>query len=78
MKWGLLTSSSIVSAVGHCPWSKSLSIILTPKGIEKATQLQSSQNRDVFVAMSFHKSADDIRKAIKQGIEDAQYVAFNG
>lgn len=73
---GLITSSSMVSAVGHCPWSKCLSIILTPKGIEKATQLQNSQNRDVFVAMSFHKSADDIRKAIKQGIEDAQYSSL--
>lgn len=73
---GLLISSSIISVGGHLAWSKCIGITLTPKGIEKAVQLQDSQNRDVFVAMSFHKSANDIRKAIKQGIEDAQYSSL--
>lgn len=53
-------------------------ICLTAKGLARVYDLQKTQqtNKDVFVAMSFHKSANDIRQAIKKGIEDAQYSSL--
>lgn len=59
-----------------CKWAQKVSLYLTAKGIEKADNLQKSQNREVFVAMSFHESADAIRKAIKRGIENANFSSL--
>lgn len=53
-------------------------IQLTPKALERIYELQKNQsgNKDVFVAMSFHPSANDIRNAIKKAIEDAKYSSL--
>ncbi len=55
-----------------------LHVKLTPKGLAQVYYLQKTHmaNKEVFVAMSFHKSANDIRKAIKQGIENARYSSL--
>ncbi len=62
--------------VPPCKWGNTVNILLTPKGIDEANKLRKGQNRDGFVAMSFHESANDIRKAIKHGIDDAEYSSL--
>lgn len=54
-----------------------LEVAITPKGLEKIYELQQSHvnNKNAFVAMSFHESANEIREAIKLGIENAGYSA---
>lgn len=54
-----------------------IEITLTPKALERVYELQKNQtnNKNVFVAMSFHSSAMEIRNAIKKGIEKAGYSA---
>lgn len=49
-------------------------ITLTPKALARVDELQKdiSNNKDVFVAMSFHDT-EDIREAIRQGILDAGF-----
>ncbi len=56
----------------------SFEITILVKGYSRIYELQKNQsnNKDVFVAMSFHKSADDIRHAIKKGIDNAQYSSL--
>lgn len=53
-------------------------IRLTAKGLTRVYDLRKSnvQNKDVFVAMSFHESANDIRQAIKKGIDEAGYSSL--
>lgn len=52
-------------------------VTLTPTALQKIYELQKTQsnNKNVFVAMSFHKSADNIREALKAGITGAGYSA---
>lgn len=52
-----------------------IEITITPIGLDKIYELQQSLklNKQVFVAMSFHKSKNRIRKAIKDGIFNAGY-----
>ena len=64
------------SAINDFRWSHKVTITITPAGLEKCYDLQKNGNKDVFVAMSFHKSAEDIRAAIKQGIDNAQYSSL--
>ena len=54
-----------------------IDITLSPKALERVYELQKIQanNKKVFVAMSFHESADGIRNAIKAGIKIAGYSA---
>ena len=49
---------------------------LTPKALERVYELQRRQadNKNVFVAMSFHESAKEIREAIKKGISEAGFL----
>lgn len=51
---------------------------LMPKALERIYDLQKNQssNKDVFVAMSFHPSANNIRNAIKKAIDDAKYSSL--
>lgn len=58
--------------------TKNISITLSAKAWERIYELQKvqSNNKDVFVAMSFHESAKDIRRAIKQGIDNAEYSSL--
>lgn len=65
-----------LSVVGAHTWTHGVAISLTPKGLERCYDLQKSENKDVFVAMSFHESAKDIRNAIKQGIDNARYSSL--
>ena len=48
---------------------------LSPKAWTKIYDLQEKQvfNKDIFVAMTFHKSANIIRRSIKKAIEEAGY-----
>lgn len=52
-------------------------IDFTPKALSRVDELTKNQsnNRDVFVAMSFSSTTDGIREAIRKGIEKAQYSA---
>jgi len=54
------------------------SFTLSAKAWDRVYELQKNQanNKDVFVAMSFHESANDIRRAIKQAIDDAEYSSL--
>ena len=49
---------------------------LTPKALERVYELQKTQadNKNVFVAMSFHESAKEIREAIKRGVSRAGFL----
>lgn len=51
---------------------------LSAKAWNRVYELQKYQanNKNVFVAMSFHESAIDIRGAIKQGIDNAEYSSI--
>lgn len=53
-------------------------VTILVKGYARIYELQKnhSTNKDVFVAMSFHESANDIREAIKQGIDNAEYSSI--
>ena len=62
-----------------CIHNKSaISIALTVKAYERIEKYQKNplNNKDVFVAMSFHESANEIRSAIKKGIEEAKYSSL--
>lgn len=52
-----------------------LHIKLTPKGLTQIYYLQKTHviNKEVFVAMSFHESANLIREAIRKGINEAHF-----
>ena len=54
-----------------------ISITLSSKALDRVSELQKTQsnNKNAFVAMSFHESATEIREAIKLGIENAGYSA---
>lgn len=58
--------------------ARSFEVTILAKGFSRIYDLQKLQvtNKNVFVAMSFHESANEIRKAIKQGIEDAEYSSL--
>lgn len=58
--------------------TKCINITLSAKAWDKIYELQKnqSQNREVFVAMSFHESAYEIRAAIKMGIDNAKYSSL--
>lgn len=64
-----LTSQNYISDLGNFTFQ------LLPRGLERIERLNitNSANKDVFVAMSFHKSADNIRAAIKTGIINAGF-----
>ena len=62
-----------------CIHNKSLiHISLTVKAYERIEKYQRNplNNKDVFVAMSFHDSANEIRAAIKNGIEEAGFSSL--
>lgn len=58
--------------------ARSYEIKILVKGYSKIYDLQKNQssNKDVFVAMSFHPSANHIRNAIKKAIDDAKYSSL--
>ncbi len=54
---------------------KKMHMTLSHSAWERVYELQRNQSmtKDVFVAMTFHKSANEIRQAIKKGIDSAEY-----
>jgi nucleoside 2-deoxyribosyltransferase len=51
-------------------------IIILPEGLKRIDELQKNQSnsKQAFVAMSFAKEMTDIREAVRQGIEQANYM----
>ncbi len=74
----LIETSSYGVIASNFQWNHEVKIRLTIKGISKVEQLQKLQahNKNVFVAMSFDKSANKIRKAIKNAIDNAKFSSI--
>ena len=73
-----LIEYSSLATLGNFKWMHEVQIRLTIKGISKIEELQKLQahNKNVFVAMSFDKSADQIRLAIKNAIDNSNFSSI--
>lgn len=72
-----LQSSSYIEYSFGSQEDKALYIRLTPKGYERIDQLQknSGYGKNALVAMKFGDDTKPLREAIRQGIQDAGYLA---
>lgn len=73
-----LKENGYVKGYLHLRTESGVELTLTPKGYARVDELQrnTSNGRNVFVAMKFGDDTKPLRKAIRKGIKDAEYNAI--
>lgn len=73
-KQNYIEYGKVVNVYDGPEWQSEVTVKVLPKGLARVDELQKdiSNNKDVFVAMSFHNT-EDIREAIRRGILEAGF-----